>query len=82
MSKEEEEEKTKIKKEKRRLQEQLRRLRKNRGTLFVDDCGHSFLEKQEEITQAYIRGEISEIPGSNQITCSACGMPGHMRNNK
>jgi len=66
-------ERNRIRREKRRLQEKLRRLKKN-------------AEKQRALKKAMIDGDTSSTPTSSTansaLTCGACGMPGHMRTNR
>lgn len=71
LSPEDEEERNKIRREKRRLQEQLRRLRKNR-------------EKQEEYKQKMALGldNSDEVTANSKFKCGACNMWGHMRTNR
>jgi len=68
---EEEEERNQFRREKRRLQEKLRRLRKNKNRQKVF---------KERLDQGNYDGSL---PNSNvQLTCGACGMIGHMRTNR
>ncbi|KAL6063601.1 Transcription initiation factor TFIID subunit 1 [Balamuthia mandrillaris] len=68
---EEEEKRNLFRKEKRRLQEQLRRLKKNR-------------EKQKALTKRLETGNLDGTLPTSGITlqCGACGMIGHMRTNR
>lgn len=73
VSRQSELERNRIRREKRRLQEKLRRLKKN-------------AEKQRALKKAMIDGDTSSTPTSSTansaLTCGACGMPGHMRTNR
>ncbi len=69
---EEEAERLRMRKEKRRLQEQLRRLKKNEA-------------KQRELKERMKEGNLdgSSVGGASaQLVCGACGMTGHMRTNR
>jgi len=71
---EEEAEKLRVRKEKRRLQEQLRRLRKNLGQQEI---------LRERLAEGSRDGTLSSMDGANnQLVCGACGMLGHMRTNR
>lgn len=73
LSAEAEQKKTMNRRERRRLQERLRRLKKTK-------------EKQESLREKLVQGDEQEATPATvaapQMTCSACHLPGHMRTNR
>eukprot|EP01114_Cavostelium_apophysatum_P018966 TRINITY_DN5978_c0_g1_i3.p1 TRINITY_DN5978_c0_g1~~TRINITY_DN5978_c0_g1_i3.p1 ORF type:complete len:1459 (-),score=471.48 TRINITY_DN5978_c0_g1_i3:34-4410(-) len=69
LSPEQEMEQGRIKKEKKRLQEYLRRLRSKK-------------EKQDELKKRMLDGSLDDLTTDGEPKCGACGMPGHIRTNR
>ena len=67
-------------KEKRRLQEQLRRLTRNAEQ--QKNLTALLQLPKEEDSLSSSTSSLGPASGSTQLKCGACGLPGHMRTNR